>query len=153
MGEINKMDEVIHKHVDDNKDRDKFGKYLKGHSLSTQTQFKKGQKLSEETKNKMKGRIPWNKGKGVSSSKGTIIYANISQKGYVDEKGYRRFKIKGKTVKEHRLVWEQNFGKIPFNYDIHHKDGNKLNNHISNLELIHHNEHSSKSMEDIKCQI
>lgn len=35
----------------------------KGQHLSSKTEFKKGNKLSEATKAKMKGRIPWNKGK------------------------------------------------------------------------------------------
>lgn len=35
----------------------------KGFHLSPDTQFKKGNKLSELTKSKMKGRLPWNKGK------------------------------------------------------------------------------------------
>lgn len=41
----------------------------------------------------------------------------------------------------HRLVWEENFGEIPPNFHIHHKDGNKLNCDISNLELISKSEH------------
>lgn len=36
--------------------------WMKGRSNKSSTKFKKGSKLSEETKNKMKGRIPWNKG-------------------------------------------------------------------------------------------
>lgn len=37
----------------------------------------------------------------------------------------------------HRYVWEECTGeKIPFRYEIHHKDGNKLNNNISNLEML-----------------
>lgn len=42
----------------------------------------------------------------------------------------------------HRLIFEKNNGEIPEGYDIHHKDENKLNNCISNLELISHSEHT-----------
>lgn len=40
-----------------------YWKSLLGRNLSPNTEFKKGQKLSEETKLKMLGRIPWNKDK------------------------------------------------------------------------------------------
>ena len=45
----------------------------------------------------------------------------------------------------HRFVWTYINGPIPEGYVIHHKDGNKLNNDISNLELllkeVHDREH------------
>lgn len=44
----------------------------------------------------------------------------------------------------HRLIWEDFYGcKIPEGYIIHHKDGNKLNNCILNLQLMRHSEHQS----------
>ena len=42
----------------------------------------------------------------------------------------------------HRLVYSQFIGEIPVNCDIHHKDGNRLNNHFSNLEPIDHSLHA-----------
>lgn len=46
----------------------------------------------------------------------------------------------------HRYVWEYYNGEIPFGYEIHHKDGDKSNNDISNLELLtskaHRNYHA-----------
>ena len=51
-----------------------------------------------------------------------------------------------RTTKErgllHRDKWEYYNGKIPIGYQIHHKDNNKLNNDIDNLELIHEVDHS-----------
>ena len=41
----------------------------------------------------------------------------------------------------HRYVWEYYNGEIPKGFDIHHKDGNRYNNDISNLECIEHVEH------------
>ncbi len=46
--------------------------------------------------------------------------------------------------KNHIWVWEKHHGKIPKNYQIHHKDGNKRNNSIENLELLTAEEHRKK---------
>ena len=48
----------------------------------------------------------------------------------------------------HREIWKDNFGPIPEGHEIHHKDGNPLNNAPSNLECIscqtHHERHKGK---------
>ena len=42
----------------------------------------------------------------------------------------------------HRVVWEDFYNKsIPEGYDIHHKDGNKENNEIWNLQCCEHSNH------------
>lgn len=41
----------------------------------------------------------------------------------------------------HRDVWEFHNGKIPKGYDIHHKDHNKSNNSIDNLQLLENRKH------------
>ena len=43
----------------------------------------------------------------------------------------------------HRYVWEFYNGTIPKGYEIHHKDRNKANNSISNLEIMQKGKHSS----------
>ena len=43
----------------------------------------------------------------------------------------------------HRYVWEFYNGPIPKGYDIHHKDEDKANNDISNLEMIKAGKHQS----------
>ena len=56
---------------------------------------------------------------------------------YID--GYNK---KG-NVKEHRYIMEQYLGrKLDPNEIVHHKDGNKLNNDINNLEVMTWGEHS-----------
>ena len=37
---------------------------------------------------------------------------------------------------EHRVVWENSHGPIPNGYSVHHKNGNKLDNDLENLELV-----------------
>lgn len=49
------------------------------------------------------------------------------------------FQHKGRRL--HRTVWEYYNGIIPKGYHVHHKDGNKTNNDIANLELLTKSEH------------
>lgn len=44
----------------------------------------------------------------------------------------------------HRDVWEASHGPIPQGFDIHHRDGNRANNALSNLELFEKAEHSRR---------
>ena len=57
-------------------------------------------------------------------------------------KGYIRYRKKdGKLRMEHCLVWEEHYGEIPEGMQIHHIDGDKTNNDISNLQLVTPLEH------------
>lgn len=52
-------------------------------------------------------------------------------------KYYKTIQINGKQVRLHRYVMEQKLGrKLLFNEIVHHKDENKHNNNIDNLELV-----------------
>ena len=46
---------------------------------------------------------------------------------------------KGKVL--HRVVWEEYHGEIPAGFVIHHVDGGKDNNHITNLRCLSRREH------------
>lgn len=48
---------------------------------------------------------------------------------------------KKKRTALHRVVYEDYYGFIPHGYQIHHKDGNKLNNNISNLVALSPKDH------------
>ena len=81
-----------------------------------------------------KGSIPWNKGKG---------------NGWVDSRGYRWLYVKdgGKTVarREHRVVVEASIGRKLEPWElVHHKDGDKANNAIENLEVKEFGEHTAE---------
>ena len=49
--------------------------------------------------------------------------------------GYRVACVNGKQHKVHRLIWIMLVGEIPDGCQIDHIDGNRANNHISNLRL------------------
>ena len=55
---------------------------------------------------------------------------------------YKKIKINGRTVSLHRYVWEQANGPIPDGYIIHHKNGDRYDNRLENLEMVTHQEHS-----------
>lgn len=61
---------------------------------------------------------------------------NWSKRMYFVGHKYNRITKKSKEVYLHRVIWEDNRGPIPCDCVIHHKDGNPLNNDISNLECI-----------------
>lgn len=63
---------------------------------------------------------------------------------YFDSKGYKNIWHDGKNKKLHRVIYAYHHGEILENHDIHHIDGNKINNSIENLEMIHHNDHISQ---------
>ena len=48
----------------------------------------------------------------------------------------------------HILVYETFIGDIPKGYDVHHKDHNKHNNYVGNLELIEKRKHCIRHNKD-----
>jgi len=94
-------------------------------------------------RNKMPKGIPksgMNKGwfkrkQSENNYKGHIIY--------YDKKGYPTIWLneEGKDKKVHILVWEEKNGKKLKGYDIHHKDFDKTNYELTNLELLSYSDH------------
>lgn len=48
----------------------------------------------------------------------------------------------------HQLIWVFHNGEIPDNLEINHKDGNKLNNSIGNLELMTRQQNAQHAQEN-----
>lgn len=63
---------------------------------------------------------------------------------YISKRSYLMIYIPGRgDTKYHHYVWEQaGKGKIPEGYHLHHKDGNRFNNKIENLQLLTNSEHT-----------
>lgn len=47
----------------------------------------------------------------------------------------------------HRYIWKKHHGEIPDGFHVHHIDGDRRNNHISNLTLMPHSRHAAYHME------
>ena len=80
---------------------------------------------------------------------------NVYKFQRVDKAGYRLLsKVnpprpkKGDMTTEHKWVYlnENNLNELPPDCDINHLDGNKLNNEISNLELLTSSQHKTKHL-------
>lgn len=55
---------------------------------------------------------------------------------YYFRSGYHYYRLNGHTVYTHRINYMYHYNEIPLTYTIDHKDFNKSNNHISNLQLL-----------------
>lgn len=59
--------------------------------------------------------------------------------------GYKTISVKGKPILEHRYVMQQSIGRpLTSKEVVHHKDGNRLNNSIENLELLSSTAHHAE---------
>jgi hypothetical protein len=68
---------------------------------------------------------------------------HFGKKFYKDTKTGYWISSQCPKIRAHRWVWEYHNGKIPKGFHIHHKDENKSNNSIENLQIIHQKHHLS----------
>lgn len=63
-------------------------------------------------------------------------------KGSITPHGYRRIRCKDRKQRfEHVIVWENHSGPVPAGMELHHINGNKLDNRIDNLQLVSRLDH------------
>lgn len=105
-----------------------------------------------------KGNIPVNKGKKMSAEMYQKCKATMFKKGNephntkyngherITKDGYTEVRVKkGKYILKHRIIWEQQNGKIAKGYLVVFKDGDKQNFDIANLELITREENMKRN--------
>jgi len=88
-----------------------------------------------------------------------IYYTNNNDLAMVLGRYFRRDKktgyylasktFNGVRKRLHVFIWEYFNGAIPKGYQIHHKDHNKYNNEISNLELLPKEEHTRRHIDEM----
>ena len=145
-------------------------KTLKKYNISRRSISEAGKKLFEKgyqhpmlgkhhsinTKQKMQGKrpnmVPWNKGL-TKKDNPNIKGGRISKGPFIGKDGYMYIWNEGKLKRYHRYLWEQIYGKISKGYDLHHVDGDKLNNNLQNLELLSKSEHTKRHWQEKKTNL
>lgn len=89
----------------------------------------------------------------INVDKGQLVhYKRRKLLGIQALNGYVLVTIFNRSKYLHRLVWEHVVGPIPNNCEIDHKDGNKRNNSIDNLQCLTIKEHRSVTGERTKAK-
>lgn len=119
----------------------------KGQFVKGLTPWNKGKKTGLVPKSAFKkGEAPWNKNKAYDKIRDDKHYRWHG--GYwINEAGYKILEVKRLDkryrIREHRLVMENHLGrKLTRSEEVHHIDGNKLNNAIANLLILSKSEHA-----------
>ena len=60
---------------------------------------------------------------------------------WYDDKGHPCIWVDNKSIKIHILIWERANGEKPKGFNIHHKDNNKGNFTLENLEILSESDH------------
>jgi hypothetical protein len=81
--------------------------------------------------------------------KGTAVTQNRDRFGYRRVQLYDSKTRQRHTFAVHRLVMQAFVGDCPDGHEVNHKDGDKANNHLSNLEYVTHRENIQHSFKKL----
>jgi endogenous inhibitor of DNA gyrase (YacG/DUF329 family) len=70
---------------------------------------------------------------------GRVYYRSGEKSYYISQEGSVKTKLTKRYL--HRDIWESKRGPIPDGYEVHHKDGNRSNNRLKNLQPVTPTEH------------
>lgn len=80
----------------------------------------------------------------VIGLRGKPLKGTVNPDGYLKLSIYENESGRIRKIRAHRLVWEYFKGPIPEDLVVDHIDGNKLNNSLSNLQLLSHGDNIRK---------
>lgn len=81
--------------------------------------------------------------------RGDPLDAGTRGQGSLDQHGYRRMKVNGRIVPQHRLVMEQHLGRPLLKHEsVHHINGVRDDNRLQNLELWSSSQPSGQRVTD-----
>lgn len=79
----------------------------------------------------------------IFNKDGSIKKLNINPKGYYTSNFYYNRRLNCHLA--HTVVWRGLMGDIPPGYEVDHIDNNRLNNKLSNLQLLTKSQNNQKS--------
>lgn len=86
---------------------------------------------------------------GKNRPVGSVVRPAKDKNGYHFARLWNRDTQESRTASVHRLVMLAFVGEPPEGHEVNHKDGNKTNNHISNLEYMTHYENIIHSFREL----